>query len=302
MQSSVPKPKNIQFNVFVITFFLLAGFVTNAQVGIGTTTPNSTFEVNGSNGQTITTVTANTTLGVTHSIVVCDNGATAITITLPTAVGITGRIYTIKRTNASSALVTIATTSSQLVDAATTYLLTNVREAVTVVSDGSGWKKMSSNDSNNVQYPLGQVSYFNTTGYLKNIPGTSNGSSNIIVCDAPTAFAGNSEFDNGGSNNGRLRYIGTITKFFHIACTISVFPSGSSSDNFVFAVSKNGTAIPESRVIQKLPTGDTQSTAMHVAVYLAYGDYLELSAGNLSTSGDIYIKSLNLFALGMYMN
>lgn len=296
--------KTICKNVFIygltILVFILGSYGGNAQVGINTTNPLSTFEVNGSNGQTVTTVNTNTTLNETHSIVICNNGSTARTITLPSAVGISGRIYTIKRAYASTALVTIATTLSQLVDGDTTYLLTNIREAVTIVSDGTNWKKMSTNDSNNVQYPIGEVSYFNTTGYLKNIPATSDGSTNLVVCNPTTTFSGNSEFDS--PSNGRLRYLGVITKFFHIACTISVFPAGTSSDNFVFAVSKNGTAMGNSKVIQRLPTGDTQSTALHVAVYLAYGDYLELSTGNLTTSGDVYIKTLNLFALGMYMN
>lgn len=302
MQTIYTKRKNILLNVFVIAFFLLTSFVGNAQVGIGTTTPNSTFEVNGSNGQTITTVTASTTLNATHSIVVCNNGSTAITITLPTAVGITGRIYTIKRTNSSTALVTIATTSSQYIDGATTYLLTNIREAVTVVSDGANWKRTSTNDSNNVQYPIGQISYFDTSGFFYNISAISDGNTNYFVCSPATTFSGNSEFDNGGSNNGRLRYLGIIPKFFHIACTISVYPNSTANDNYVFAVSKNGVAIPESRVMQKLTTGNTMSTAMHVAVYLSYGDYLELSVGNLTSTRDIWVRSLNLFALGMYMN
>ena len=301
MKSTTPKNKDILLIILPIVFFLLGSFIISAQVGIGTMTPNSTLEVGGSMGQKITTVTASTTLDATHNIVICNNGSTAITITLPTAVGITGRVYTIKREDSSTATVTIATTLSQKIDwTATTLLLTNQKEAVTVVSDGSNWKKMASNDSNNVQYPIGQISYFNTGGSLVNIPNTSDGTSYLVVCDPGTAFSGNSEFDS--PSGGRLRYIGAKTKFFHIACTISVFPSGSSSDNFIFAVSKNGTAIPESKVIQRLPTGDTQSTALHVAVYLSTNDYLELSTGNLSTNGDVYVKTLNLFALGMFMN
>ncbi len=301
MKLIISKGKDISLIIFPFLFFILGSYTSIAQVGIGTMTPNSTFEVSGSMGQKITTVTASTTLDATHSIVICNNGSTAITITLPTAVGITGRVYTIKREDTSTATVTIATTSSQTIDwAATTLLLTNRKEAVTIFSDGSNWKKMASNDSNNVQYPIGQISYFNSNGTLISITNTSDGSDNFVVCDPATSFSGNSEFDSPSA--GRLRYIGTKTKFFHIACTISVFPSGTSSNNFVFAVSKNGTLIPESRVMQKLPTGDTQSTAMHVAVYLSTNDYLELTAGNLSSTGDVYVRSLNLFALGMFMN
>ena len=300
MKLIAPKNKDILMLISSFLFFILGSYTSIAQVGIGTMTPNSTFEVGGSIGQKINTVTSSTTLDATHNIVICNNGSTAITITLPTAVGITGRVYTIKREDTSIATVTIATTSSQTIDwAATTLLLTNQKEAVTIVSDGSNWKKMASNDSNNVQYPIGQISYFNTGGTLVNISSSSDGSTNLVVCNPVTAFSGNSEFDSPSA--GRLRYIGAKTKFFHVACTISVYP-GLSSNNFVFAVSKNGTLIPESRVMQKLPSGDTQSTAMHVAVYLSTNDYLELTTGDLTSSGDVYVRSLNLFALGMFMN
>lgn len=286
--------------VFVIFYFLFCSNVSLAQVGIGTTDPKSTFEVNGSTAQTVTTVTSNTTLNATHSIVLCNNGATVITITLPTAIGISGRIYTIKREDLSTANVEINTTSSQTIDGmATSITLTNPKEAVTVFSDGANWKKMSSNDNNNVQYPMGEVSYFDITGTKITISNTVDAITNMTLCNVATAFSGSSEFDS--PTPGRLRYIGTKMKSFHIACTISVYPDGGSSDRFAFAVSKNGVPIPSSRVIQKLPTGDTQSTAMHVMTNLSTNDYLELYAGNMSTTGDVWIKTVNLFALGMYM-
>ena len=97
MQTITPKRKNILLNVFAISFFLLTFFFGNAQVGIGTTTPLSTFEVNGSIGQKVTTVVANTTLDGTHSLVVCNNGSSPITITLPSAVGVIGRFIQLKK-------------------------------------------------------------------------------------------------------------------------------------------------------------------------------------------------------------
>ena len=112
-------------------------------MGVNTSDPKSTFEVNGSMGQTVTTITDHTTLTEAHSIVVANNGATPKTITLPTAIGITGRIYTIKKDASSTADVTIATTAAQTIDGASTLVLKNAGEVATLFSDGAGWKSLS---------------------------------------------------------------------------------------------------------------------------------------------------------------
>ncbi len=143
MKAFILKDKNIKLHVFQIVFFLLISIIINAQVGIGTTIPLSTFEVNGSVGQKVTTVTVNTTLDDTYSLVVCNNGSAARTITLPTAVGITGRIYTIKREASSTANVTISGT----IDGATNLILAKAGEAATVFSNGTEWKTLNNYNS-----------------------------------------------------------------------------------------------------------------------------------------------------------
>jgi len=297
MQNVTLKCKNSLWNGFAIIFFLLNSFTSFSQVGINTTSPNSTFEVNGSSGQKLTTVTSNITLDETHSIVICNNGAIARTITLPTAIGIKGRIYTIKRGESSTANVIIATTASQMIDGEMDYMLMNARESLTVISDGADWKITGTFVP---QFPMGEISYFDLTGQTINITSsTIDGNSNMFLCNPASTFSTDScGFSNGGANTGRLKYTGTTTRSFHIACTISVAPT--SSGTFIFELKKSGTTyLLNSRVIQKLPSSDTQSTAMHVFVTLAPNDYLELWVGNTSGTGDIKIKSLNLFALGM---
>lgn len=69
--------------------------------------------------------------------------ATGQTITLPTAVGCTGRVYTIKLTASGSG--TVATTSSQTIDASTTYSLSAQYKYVTVQSDGANWMIIANN-------------------------------------------------------------------------------------------------------------------------------------------------------------
>jgi hypothetical protein len=59
------------------------------------------------------------------------------TVTLPTAVGIQGTVYTIK--NTGTAIVTIATTSSQTIDGVTTYVIRTTNSGVQIISDNANW-------------------------------------------------------------------------------------------------------------------------------------------------------------------
>ena len=89
-----------------------------------------------------TAVTANTTLvmntignvGNCHSLV--ENTSGANTITLPTAVGAYGMFFVIK--NTANSTVTLATTSGQTIDGASTQSLSQYT-ALQVVSNGTNW-------------------------------------------------------------------------------------------------------------------------------------------------------------------
>ncbi|MFL5745347.1 MAG: hypothetical protein ACJ751_11810, partial [Niastella sp.] len=117
-----------------------------AQVGIGTTTPNSMLDVHGSMSTSFRTFSTSTIItGTDHTVVF--TGTAATTATLPTAVGVTGRVYWIK--NASATLptptLTVATTSSQTIDGATTWLLDEANEVMKVISNGTNWLVLSQN-------------------------------------------------------------------------------------------------------------------------------------------------------------
>lgn len=75
----------------------------------------------------------------TDSTLTGDATSGAFNITLLTAVGNTGRIFTIKKTDASGNAVTVATTSSQTIDGSTTYVLSTQYKYVTVQSNGANW-------------------------------------------------------------------------------------------------------------------------------------------------------------------
>lgn len=145
----------------------------------------------------------------------------------------------------------------------------------------------------------GEASYFDTTGTTISIAAASDGSTNMVKVAPVTNFTAFHNFDNGGADNGRIRYTGAFPDTFHIAITISVASTGPN-DSFVYGVAKNGVVMPTSKVIQKITTaGDTKSTALHVATTLNQNDYVELYVGNLDDADDAIVKTVNIFALGM---
>ena len=151
-----------------------------------------------------------------------------------------------------------------------------------------------------VMLPMGEISYFSTTGTAVAITTQSDGSTNMVKAAPTTALtSGGYEFDNGGANNGRLRYTGTVTKMFHVAVTYSLSPD-SANDLYVIGVAKNGTVLAPSKILTSVMTiNDTKSAALHVMVELATNDYLELYVGNTTDADDVVIKTLNIFAMGM---
>ena len=124
-----------QFAVAMLVFSLHA----KAQIGIGTTSPNSTLDVRGSISTNLRTFTAHTTAGTDNILVF--TGTTAATLTLPTAASIAGRSYQIKNSSLTvpTPLLTIATTSSQTIDGLGSWTLSGVYQTVTLVSNGSNW-------------------------------------------------------------------------------------------------------------------------------------------------------------------
>lgn len=108
--------------------------VDGGSVGINATTPNSTLQITGSVSYSYIAKTAIYTIGANDHVINCT--ANTFTVTLPTAVGITGRVYIIK--NSGAGTITLATTSSQNIDASTTQSIT-AGNVIRVVSTNAGW-------------------------------------------------------------------------------------------------------------------------------------------------------------------
>ena len=118
---------------------------TNNRVGIGTNVPNSVLQVVGSVSKSISDVkTANYTATATDYTILCSAASGAITITLPAASGIAGRIYVIKKINASSGVnsVTVDGNASETIDGSATINL-SCKSSVTLQCDGSNWHILS---------------------------------------------------------------------------------------------------------------------------------------------------------------
>ena len=109
----------------------------DGDIGIGTTSPASTLEINGSIGYKVTTITSATTLDNTHNIVLSNTGP--YTVTLPAAASNTGRVYSIKNIDSDCDDITIDGNSTETIDGSATYVLDSYNNVVRIISDGSNW-------------------------------------------------------------------------------------------------------------------------------------------------------------------
>ena len=108
-------------------------------VGIGTSSPVSTLDLQGSLGMKISSISSATTLDATYGIVQASDASGSFTITLPAAASNSGRMYYIKKTNSSSNTITIDGNGAETIDGATTLVLYVQYDAVRIVCNGSSW-------------------------------------------------------------------------------------------------------------------------------------------------------------------
>jgi len=116
----------------------------NATITLGSTTStvgNLTLSSATVNGAAFAYVakTAGYTVTATDYTVAANASTGALSITLPTSVGITGKVYVVKKMDSTANVVTVATTSSQTIDGATTRALSLQYDAIMVQADGANW-------------------------------------------------------------------------------------------------------------------------------------------------------------------
>jgi uncharacterized protein (TIGR02145 family) len=144
-----------------LTFLaLLTSGIIFAQLGIGTTDPKSTLEIQGSLGFKLNTITTATTLDDTYHVVLCNNAP--YTVTLPPAAANTGRVYRIKNIDPSGDAITIDGNGAETIDGESTYLLQPYKHSITIVSNGTNWYVIQYyNDGNYIE---GAISTINCSG------------------------------------------------------------------------------------------------------------------------------------------
>jgi hypothetical protein len=119
---------------------------TNNEIGINTSAPSSTFDIQGSLGYKVNTITAATTLNQTHNVVLCNTGP--YTVTLPAAASNTGKVYYIKNIDATGDLITIDGNGSETIEGSLNYFLRGFKHSVRIISDGTSWHVLEEVASN----------------------------------------------------------------------------------------------------------------------------------------------------------
>ncbi|MDC1188889.1 fibrobacter succinogenes major paralogous domain-containing protein [Flavobacteriales bacterium] len=109
----------------------------DGDVGIGTTTPISRLDIQGSMGYKINTINTTTTLDNTYNVVICNNGP--YDVILPAAASNTGRVYYIKNNDSGGGIFTIDGNASETINGSTTYALDSYTHVVQIISDGTNW-------------------------------------------------------------------------------------------------------------------------------------------------------------------
>ena len=144
--------------------------------------------------------------------------------------------------------------------------------------------------------PVGQVDYFAMAGTLITIGSSSDGSTNMVAIAPTTTATIDTCFDNGGSNNGSLRYTCAASRYAHIAVTVSGTPA-TGNDIFVFGVAKNGVVGTGCKAVGS--ASGTQFSALHCIVSIAQNDVISLRIGNTTAARNFTAQSLNVQAVLM---
>ena len=74
----------------------------------------------------------------------CDATSGAVTVNLPAAAGVPGRVYMIRKTDATANAVIIDPSGSETINGATTLSLAGQYDSVTIVCNGTDWRVISS--------------------------------------------------------------------------------------------------------------------------------------------------------------
>jgi hypothetical protein len=149
-------------------------------VGVGTASPASTLDIQGSLGYKVNTITAAATLNQTHNVVLCNTGP--YTVTLPAAASNTGKVYYIKNIDAEGDDITLDGNASETIDGDLTFKLDPYKHAVRIVSDGTNWHILEES-SNNTQNSQNSFNVINCDGSIFSWSNVTNATTGKVWMD-----------------------------------------------------------------------------------------------------------------------
>lgn len=233
---------------------LLFASQANAQIGVGTTTPNSTLDIRGSLSLNYRAFTASNAVSATDNMLVF-TGTSAATLTLPDATACIGRAYWIKNTSSNISILTIATTSSQTIDGITTWLLDEANESVRVVSNGANWnvsaQSLPTGSGTNWSQGGNSVASIKTLGTINNfdLPFITNNTEKMRLTSTGNLGIGTSSFNStypekllvqAGTTSSVNAIVGKGTIDSYLQLNIQNLSSGTSASSDVVATADNG--------------------------------------------------------------
>lgn len=266
-----------------------------SQVGVGTTTPNSTLDVRGSVSTAYRAFTSSTSAAITDNMLAF-TGTSAATLTLPTAATVAGRYYWIKNASSNSSVLTIATTSSQTIDGAASWTLDAQNEAVRIVSNGTNWFVVSESLPGNSGTAwihngnaVGAVrSLGTTTNY--DLPIITNNTEKMRVTAVGNVGIGTSSFN--GTNPEKLLVDAGSTSSFNV-----ISGKGSINNYLQLNIQNNNSGSSASADIVATANNGNE-TVNYVDLGINSSTY-NVASFNVTGANDAYLYSTgNDFAIG----
>ena len=239
--------------LFYCCVLFFSGAVT-AQVGIGTTAPNSTLDVRGSLSLNYRAFTAGTTASVTDNMLVF-TGTTAATVTLPDATACIGRVYWLKNTSSNTSVLTVATTASQTIDGLSSWLIDETNEGIRIISNGTNWnitaQTLPTGSTTDWSQGGNTVASLKKLGTLNNydLPFITNNTEKMRLTSTGNLAVGNSVFNgtypekllvDAGITSSVNAIVGKGTINSYLQLNIQNLSNGTGASSDVVATADNG--------------------------------------------------------------